>query len=156
MEAALAANHTAARDRRKGQLMRTGAGLGLICLGAILAFAVKGNISFMNVHTAGWVIMVVGIAGLVLPRRTYGWLGRRVLVRRTYPGSRLGQEAALPTVMHKPGMWQVTPGLSPRPTLLDDPGADLIDTSASSRIANSTAATTGPPTEVIEEMYEQP
>jgi len=152
--------------------MRTGASLALICLGAILAFAVTGNVSFMNVHTAGWVIMLVGVAGLVLPRRSYGWLGRRVLVRRSYPGSRLEPvPEPMPRVIRRPGMWRVTPGLPARPTLLDDPDADLIDATAEGRVAGGLPSGYGPApdgagpsagssaatgTEVIEEMYEQP
>ena len=58
--------------------MRTGIGLTFVCVGAILAFAVTTNTSVFNLHTAGWVIMLVGLIGLVLPRRTYGWLGRRL------------------------------------------------------------------------------
>ena len=61
--------------------MKTGAGLALICVGAILAFAVTGNTSVFNIHTAGWVLMLVGLVGLLLPGRTYGWLGRRMLVQ---------------------------------------------------------------------------
>ena len=122
--------------------MRTGASLALICLGAILAFAVTGHASFLNVHTAGWVIMLVGVAGLVLPRRTYGWLGRRVLVRRTYRGGPVAQEVVPPTVVHTPGMWRVTPGVQPEPVVLDDPRADLIDAAAEGR------------PEVTEELYE--
>ena len=72
--------------------MKTGASLTLICIGAILAFAVTGNTSFFNVHTAGWVLMLIGVIGLLLPKRTGGWLGRRLLVRRTYPGGQ-GQQA---------------------------------------------------------------
>jgi len=71
--------------------MRTGIGWVLICVGAILAFAVTANTSVFNVHTAGWIIMIVGLIGLVTPRRMYGWVGRRLLLRRTrtYPASRL-------------------------------------------------------------------
>ena len=75
--------------------MRTGIGLMFVCAGAILAFAVTTNTSVFNLHTAGWVIMLIGVLGLVLPRRTYGWLSRR-LVRRTYPGARVDEIAAAP------------------------------------------------------------
>jgi hypothetical protein len=144
--------------------MRTGAGLALICLGAILAFAVTGNISFLNVHTAGWIIMIVGIAGLALPRRTYGWLGRRMLVRRTYPGGRVEQVPVPPYVARNPGTSRIMAGLPPSPTLLDDPDADLIDAQAEGRIADGTRGYAPPPagtspgtgTEVIEDLYEQP
>ena len=68
--------------------MKTGSGLALICIGAILAFAVTGNTSVFNMHTAGWVLMLIGLVGLLLPSRTTGWLGRRLLVRRSYPSGR--------------------------------------------------------------------
>jgi hypothetical protein len=62
--------------------MKTGSGLALIGAGAILAFAVTTNTSVFNLHTAGYVIMLVGILGLVIPRRSFGWIGRRLFVRR--------------------------------------------------------------------------
>jgi len=150
--------------------MKTGAGLALICVGAILAFAVTGNTSFLNVHTAGWVIMIVGVAGLVMPRRSYGWLGRRMLVRRTYPGGRVEQLPVPPYVARNPGTSRIMAGLPPTPTLLDDPDADLIDAAANGRAADGTRGYAPPPdgtgtgtvtgrgsaAEVIEDLYEQP
>ena len=62
--------------------MRTATGLALVAIGAILAFAVTTSPSFFNFQIAGWVIMLTGIAGLFVPRRGYGWLRRRVVVRR--------------------------------------------------------------------------
>ncbi|MGI8448316.1 MAG: hypothetical protein ACR2MP_14275, partial [Streptosporangiaceae bacterium] len=61
--------------------MKTGAGLALVAVGAILAFAVTGHPGWLNVQAAGWVLMVVGLAGMFVPRRGYGWL-RRQVVRR--------------------------------------------------------------------------
>lgn len=107
--------------------MRTGIGLALICLGAILAFAVKGSPSFLNLHTAGWVIMIVGLMGLVIPSRTYGWLGRRMQVRRSYPSGRGEQIPVPPYAARNPGAKSLRAGLSPQGT-----------------------------TEVIEDLYEQP
>jgi hypothetical protein len=66
-------------------LMRTASGLTLIAIGAILAFAVTAATPLVNVHIAGWVLIVVGIIGLVLPKRGYGWLRRRLVLR---PGPR--------------------------------------------------------------------
>ena len=63
--------------------MRTGTGLALICVGAILAFAVRSNPSFFNWNIAGWVLIIIGIIGIAIPRRGYGWVGRRVLTRQT-------------------------------------------------------------------------
>ena len=65
--------------------MKTGTGLALICLGAILAFALNANTSVFNWTIAGWVIMLVGVIGLGIPRRGYA-LGRPPSVRA--PGER--------------------------------------------------------------------
>ena len=63
--------------------MKTGMGLAVIGVGAILAFAVTTNTSVFNLHTAGYVLIVVGITGIAIPRRGYGWVGRRVITRQT-------------------------------------------------------------------------
>src|ERR1700683_3529498 len=85
------------RARKRRNLMKTGMGLVLIGIGAILAFAVTTNTSVFNLHTAGYVLMVIGILGLAIPRRGYGWVGRRLLVRqaRWRPGRR-GDEGISP------------------------------------------------------------
>jgi hypothetical protein len=62
--------------------MRTATGLMLVALGAILAFAVKGHPSWLDIQVVGWVIMLTGIAGMLLPRQGYGWLRRRMVLRR--------------------------------------------------------------------------
>ena len=67
--------------------MRTATGLTLIALGAILAFAVRGHPSWLNIQVVGWVIMLTGVAGMAIPRRGYGWLRRRMVLRRG-PGGR--------------------------------------------------------------------
>jgi Domain of unknown function (DUF6458) len=116
--------------------MRTGVGLAVICVGAILAFAVTTNTSVFNLHTAGWVLMIIGVIGLCVPARTYGWLGRRLVRRtRTYRGGRVEEVAVRPYMTYDPGNARVRPSL-PRPTLMtEEPvGADE--------------------TEVIEDVYE--
>ena len=146
--------------------MKTGAGLALICVGAILAFAVTGNTSVFNIHTAGWVLMLVGAIGLLLPGRTYGWLGRRLLVRRTYPGGRAARVSPYGT--RNPGAPALEAGLPSRPTLLDQQG-DLIEDSevveyddiqpGAPRPGTVYVPPSRPPaatTEVIEDLYEQP
>jgi len=60
--------------------MKTATSLTLVAIGAILAFAVTAQPSFFSFHTAGWVLIVVGIAGAVVPRRGYGWLRRRLVL----------------------------------------------------------------------------
>jgi hypothetical protein len=62
--------------------MKTATGLTLIALGAVLAFAVNGHPGFLNLQVCGWIIMIVGVAGLAIPRRGYGWLRRQVVMRR--------------------------------------------------------------------------
>ena len=62
--------------------MRTATGLALVAIGAIFAFAVTTSPSFLNLQVAGWILILTGVAGLLVPRRGYGWLRRRVVVRR--------------------------------------------------------------------------
>jgi hypothetical protein len=118
--------------------MRTGIALGFICLGAILAFAVTGNTSVFNIHTAGWVIMLVGLVGLFLPRRGRAWLGRRVVVRRTrgYPNGPEGPVEEIPVppyVARNPGTARIEAGLPARPTLLTEREQGLDDRSRERR-----------------------
>ena len=80
--------------------MKTGTGLALICLGAILAFALNANTSVFNWTIAGWVIMLVGVIGLGIPRRGYAWVSRRLFVRQARvrrPGNRVEDEVLYPT-----------------------------------------------------------
>jgi hypothetical protein len=128
--------------------MKTGVGLAFIAVGAILAFAVKGSPGFVNLHTVGWVLMLVGAVGLVLPRRTYGWLGRRVTARRSYPGGLVEQVPVPPEVGLNP---DAEAGLPPEPTLLDQ--EDLID---GTRLNGEPYHPANSRTEVIEDLYEQP
>jgi hypothetical protein len=137
--------------------MRTGIALGFICLGAILAFAVTGNTSVFNIHTAGWVIMLVGLVGLFLPKRTYGWLGRRVVVRRTrgYPGAAVEEIPAPPYVARNPGTARIEAGLPARPTLLTDEPLET-DPIADAEYRAREYQRTAPQTEVVEDLYENP
>jgi len=123
--------------------MKIGSSLALICIGAILAFAVTTNTPVFNLHTAGWVLMLIGVIGLLLPNRTSGWLGRRLLVRRSYPGGRVEHVPVPPYVARNPGTSALERGLPSRPTLLDEE-VDLIEDAEQ------------PYTEVIEDLYEQP
>lgn len=104
--------------------MRTGVSLAVICAGAILAFAVTTNTSVFNLHTAGWVFMIIGAIGLFVPRRTYGWLGRRMVRRtRTYLGGpggrgtrgvRVEEVAVRPYMSYNPSNSGLTAGLPAR------------------------------------------
>jgi hypothetical protein len=44
----------------------TGIGLVLIAAGAILAFAVTTTVGFLDLRAVGWILMVVGVLGLVM------------------------------------------------------------------------------------------
>jgi hypothetical protein len=161
--------------------MRTGIALGFICLGAILAFAVTGNTSVFNIHTAGWVIMLVGLIGLFLPRRNRNWLGRRVVVRRTrdYPGAPENVEEipVPPYLARNPGTARLEAGLPARPTLQTEretidpdpieevenratgqPQPGEIRHGARQQAAPQQTATqqAPPPVEVVEDLYENP
>jgi hypothetical protein len=46
--------------------MGLGVGIFLTAIGAILAFAVNTSVSGIEIRTIGWILMVVGIAGVVL------------------------------------------------------------------------------------------
>jgi hypothetical protein len=55
--------------------MKTATSLTLVAAGAIIAFAITAHVSFLNLHVAGWVIILTGAAGAVIPR-TSSWLRR--------------------------------------------------------------------------------
>ena len=46
--------------------MGIGVSIFLIALGAILAFAVTADVSGLDIHVVGWILMIVGIIGLVI------------------------------------------------------------------------------------------
>lgn len=71
--------------------MKIATGLTLLAAGAIFAFAVGANPPGLNIHTVGWVIMLTGVAGILLPARASGWLRRRVVLRKAAAGSAIGE-----------------------------------------------------------------
>jgi hypothetical protein len=138
--------------------MKTATGLTLVAIGAILAFAVRGHPSFLNIQVVGWVIILTGVAGMFIPRRGYGWLRRRMVVRRGPAGRpvvRHVEEKQYPpyialnsgTVI--PGTTVTTdltepapaPGTDP-PTLADPPAdpARVVHPDAERRAAEQAAA----------------
>ncbi len=130
--------------------MKTGAGLAFICVGAILAFAVTANTSVFNLHTAGWVLMLIGVIGLLLPGRTYGWLRMRLLVRAAPTREPVTTDlpAAPPYVARNPGTSRMELG---RPTLLDQEDDPIEEPYQDARSPRVPAATT----EVVEDLYEE-
>jgi hypothetical protein len=104
--------------------MKSGICLFWIAVGAIFTFAVTANTSVFNLHVAGFVVMVIGIIGLVTPRRGYEWLGRRVVVRRTRRGgtTRVEEKSYPRYVLRNPGTAE--PGAGPRGGPLAGAGPD--------------------------------
>jgi hypothetical protein len=65
--------------------MGFGISLILIALGAILAWAVNADVSGINIHTIGWILMIVGIVGFLL---SFAWLDSMPWrSRRRYPAT---------------------------------------------------------------------
>jgi len=67
--------------------MGLGVGIFLAAAGAILAFAVTDNVNGVNLVTVGWILMVVGIVGIVLSMVFWSsWAGPGYWTtrRRTY------------------------------------------------------------------------
>ena len=132
--------------------MKTGVGLLLIGVGAILAFAVTTNTSVFNLHTAGYVIMLIGLFGLVIPRRGYGWVGRRLFVRqaRWRPSSRVVEEVTYPAYVNRnPANTRVQAGLPAPGALGSQEAAAHIDATRDL----STEVRPGE-TEIVEDVYE--
>jgi hypothetical protein len=136
--------------------MKTGVGLALIAVGAILAFAVTTNTSVFNLHTAGWVLIIIGIVGIAIPRRSYGWVGRRVLTRQTRwrPRARV-EEVTYPTYVNRnPANTRVQAGL-PAPGALGSPeAASHIDSNPSTRDLTEEVRPARE-TEISEDVYEE-
>lgn len=127
--------------------MRTASGLMLVALGAILAFAVKGHPSFLDIQIVGWVIMLTGVAGMVIPRRGYGFLRRRMVLRRGPRGrpmvGRVEETRYPPYVM-------LNAGTAPGTTVVADAAAD-----AGVDAPGGQATVRHPAEEVVEEYVEE-
>jgi hypothetical protein len=63
--------------------MGLGVGIFLVAVGAILAFAVHATSSAVNIHTVGWILMVVGAVGVLLSLIFWStWAGPGYFSRR--------------------------------------------------------------------------
>jgi len=136
--------------------MKTGVGLALIAVGAILAFAVTTNTSVFNLHTAGWVLIIIGIIGIAVPRRGYGWVGRRVFTRQTRfrRGARV-EEVTYPTYVNRnPANTRVQAGLAAPGALGSTTAADHIEGTSVTRDLGPEARPAAE-TEVIEDVYDE-
>jgi len=55
-----------------------GGSIFLIAVGAILAFAVNAEVGWLSLSTVGWVLMLVGLAGLIFT--LWFWQRRRTVI----------------------------------------------------------------------------
>lgn len=106
--------------------MKTASGLTLIALGAILAFAVTTNAWFINVHVVGWVLMLVGLTGMFIPRRGYTAVTQRIVNRRQrWPNGTVVETKETqvpPYVVRNPGISPERAGLTNFPSIPPDLG----------------------------------
>jgi Domain of unknown function (DUF6458) len=67
--------------------MGLGVGILLAAVGAVLAFAVSATVSGVNIHAIGWILLIVGIVGILLSMIFWSsWAGPGYFTsrRRTY------------------------------------------------------------------------
>jgi hypothetical protein len=122
--------------------MKTATSLALVAIGAILAFAITRSPSWLNFHVVGWVLMLTGAIGAVLPRRGSGWLRRSTVVETEDADL---AEAAGDTVTETVQVTETEPG-SPRFSRLLVPG----------RLGTTRRRTAVPPgAEVKQELIEE-
>ncbi|MDP5185193.1 DUF6458 family protein [Blastococcus sp. BMG 814] len=58
--------------------MRLGTAIVLLALGAILTFALRVDVSGVDLQVVGWILMIVGALGIVLELAVWGPRRRRV------------------------------------------------------------------------------
>ena len=134
--------------------MKTATGLTLIAVGAVLAFAVNGHPWFLNLQVCGWILMIIGVIGLVIPRRGYGWLRRQMVVRRTPEGrSALGvrQKRYPPYIMINPAAAGVA-GAVPEDATAEMPE---MPTDSDAESWSNADATVVPDKETVEEFFQE-
>jgi len=136
--------------------MKTGVGLALIAVGAILAFAVTTNTSVFNLHTAGWVLIIIGIIGVAIPRRGYALVGQRVFTRRTrrMRGARVEDITYPAYVNRNPASTRVQAGLPAPGAAGSAAAADHAETAPVTRDLG-TEVRPVTETEVIEDVYDE-
>jgi len=63
--------------------MGLGVGILLAAVGAVLAFAVNATVSGVNIHAIGWILLIVGIVGILLSMVFWSsWAGPGYFSRR--------------------------------------------------------------------------
>lgn len=135
--------------------MKTATGLTVIALGAVLAFAVNGHPWFLNLQIVGWILMAVGVIGLVVPRRGYGWLRRQMVVRRGPDGRRvigMRQKRYPPYIMINPAAAGVAGESTAEATAAQMPEMPTDSPAESWSDAETTVV---PDKETVEEFFQE-
>ena len=65
--------------------MRLGTAIVLLALGAILAFALRVDLSGIDLQLVGWILMIVGALGIVVEVALWGPRRRRVTTTSASP-----------------------------------------------------------------------
>jgi hypothetical protein len=118
-------------------------GLTLIIIGAILAFAVTTNTSVFNLHVAGFVFILAGLAAMLIPQKNYAAVSKRLVTRRsrTWPsGSTVNstQETELPPyVVINPRSNLIGDGMPTRPSIPPDPTVQAVMTPGEPPVAET-------------------
>jgi hypothetical protein len=74
--------------------MRLGTSIVLLALGAILTFALRVDVSGVDLQVVGWILMLVGALGIVLEMAVWGpRQRRRVTTTDAYGGPAAGAPA---------------------------------------------------------------
>jgi hypothetical protein len=72
----------------KGVHMRLGTAIVLLALGAILTFALRIDVSGLDLQVVGWILMIVGALGIVLEVAVWGPRSRRRVTHSEGYGTR--------------------------------------------------------------------
>jgi hypothetical protein len=124
--------------------MRTATGLTLVAIGAIFAFAIRTTPSFLDLQTTGWVIMLTGVAGMLIPRRGNARIRRRTVVRRPRG---TGAAATGPRALGAGRVFR-------RPAGPVTPLAEPVPPAAGSPVKQTIPGTVEPAEETVEEYFQ--
>lgn len=80
--------------------MSIGANVSVITIGAILAFAVRVRMQVLSLHTAGAVLMAVGVVGLILQIRALSRQRELTSVQAAQPAEAVLVRSAGPARVH--------------------------------------------------------
>lgn len=136
--------------------MNPAASLALIAVGAILTFAVRASSPVFSPQIAGVVLILVGLAGLFIKGKGYGWLRKRLII----PRGRGRRPAVVeetrypPYVARNPGTARSDAGLPEEPFIDPDPEQARYTAPFSHRHPGDPPSTGVPDEEIVEEYHD--